>query len=67
MEFATLDKMVKELEKEKDAYVKDMDNRISNIKACIENMKETYRKEMMPEASGMVDILNYHQEVNLHS
>mgnify|MGYP003467458349 FL=1 len=67
MEFATLDKMVKELEKEKDAYVKDMDNRISNIKACIENMKETYRKEMMPEASGMVDILNYHQVVNLHS
>ncbi len=57
MEFATLDKMIMELEKEKEIYVKDMDNRISDIKACIEKMKADYRKETMPEVNGMVEYL----------
>lgn len=57
MEFATLDKMITELEKEKDVYVKSMDARIADIKECIVKMKEMYRNETMPEESGMVEYL----------
>lgn len=57
MEFATLDKMVAELEKEKETYVNLMNERIGEIKKSIERMKHEYRKETMPEVSGMVQYL----------
>lgn len=57
MEFAALDRMIVELEKEKDAYVKDIEARIMGIKECIIKMKEDYRNETLPEVSGMVDYL----------
>lgn len=57
MEFATLDKMIMELEKEKESHVKIMDERIGEIKKGIEKMKDEYRKETMPEATGMVQYL----------
>lgn len=57
MEFATLDKMIMELEKEKESYVKIMDERIGEIKKGIEKMKDAYRKETMPVETGMVEYL----------
>lgn len=57
MEFATLDKMIKELEEEKNAYVKSMEKKIDSIKKSVEKMKDEYRKETMPEVTGMVDYL----------
>lgn len=57
MEFATLDKMIIELEKEKEVFVRDMEARIESIKNSIIKMKDEYRQETMPEVNGMVQFL----------
>ena len=57
MEFAVLDKMIEELENEKNDYVKSMDSRIQQIRNAVEKMKEEYRNETIPEATGMVEYM----------
>ena len=57
MEFATLDKMIEELEKEKQDYVNSIDTRINKIKQHIAEMKNVYREETMPTVNSMVDYL----------
>lgn len=57
MEFATLDKMIEKLEEEKKAYVERMDAQIAEIKRSIDKMKAEYRRETMPEATGMIEYI----------
>lgn len=57
MEFAMLDNLVKDLEKEKEEYVQSVEARLAEIRKCIDKMKEEYRKETLPEVNGMVEYL----------
>lgn len=57
MEFSTLDKMIEELEKEKNDYVKSMDSRIQQIRNAVEKMKKDYRNETIPQVNGMVEYM----------
>ncbi len=57
MKFANVDKVIQELERDKEEYIKNIDEKIDMLKKSIEDLKREYREETQPNETGMVDYM----------